>query len=113
MPTSLDCQALDRQYLDGIAAAAASAAMEPRAISARYDATDRVLVLQLRDGTSVAVPVSRCSELAQLKDDVIAAVRVTPSGYGLHWDTADIHLAVPILLGFGATRLIRPRRARR
>jgi hypothetical protein len=98
-PRSRNREEFERQYAAGVAAAAASAAVEPRATSARYDASGRTLVLQLRDGTSVAVDVSRYPELAQLDDDVIASVRVTPSGYGLHWDAEDIHLAVPIVVG--------------
>jgi hypothetical protein len=98
-PTSRNREEFERQYAAGVAAAAAAAAVEPRATSARYDASDRNLVLQLRDGTTVVVPVSRCPELALLEDAVIGTVRVTPSGYGLHWDAADIHLAVPVVVG--------------
>jgi hypothetical protein len=95
-PTSLNDEELDRQFVAGVAAGAA--AVEPRASSARYDTSCRTLILQLRDGTSAAVPVSDCPALAGLEDEVIGAVRITPSGYGLHWDCVDIHLAVPAVI---------------
>lgn len=98
-PTSLSPEEFHRQCLAAVAAAAVAAAREPRAASACYDASARTLLVQLRDGSAVVVPVSRYPELAQLEDDVIQSVRVTRSGYGLHWDNADIHLAVPTVVG--------------
>jgi hypothetical protein len=103
-PASLNDEELDRQFLAGVAAEAAAAAVEPRASSVRYDTSRRTLVLQLRDGTFVAVPVSDCPALAGLEDEVIGAVRMTPSGYGLHWDSVDIHLAVPAVIGSARCR---------
>jgi hypothetical protein len=97
-PVSRDPEEFERQCEAGLVRAAAAEAVEPRAISARYDASARTLVLQLRDGSSVVLPVSRYPEFAQLEDDVIQSVRVTASGYGLHWDIADIHLAVPVIV---------------
>jgi hypothetical protein len=97
-PTSLNRDEFRRQYFAGIAAGAVAAEIEPRAISALYDGTAGTLVLRLRDQSTVVVPVSRCTELRQLEDDVLRSVRVTRSGYGLHWDSPDIHLAVPALI---------------
>lgn len=100
-PASLNDEELNRQFVAGVAAGAAAAAVEPRASFARYDTSCRTLVLQLRDGTAVAVPVSGCPALAGLEDEVIGAVRIThtQSGYGLHWDSAGVHLAVPAVIG--------------
>lgn len=98
-PASRDPEEFHRQCVAAVAAGAASAALGSRATSARFDASARALVLQLRDGTSVAVPVSGYPELAQLQDDVIQFVRVTRSGYGLQWDSEDLHLAVRVVLG--------------
>lgn len=95
IPTSRNPEELDRQIAEAIEAGRAAAETEPRARAARYHVGSGRVEVELRDGLSFAFPASRYPELQALPPEHIAAVRVTASGYGLHWDEADVHLAVP------------------
>lgn len=97
-PASEDPAAFDRQFAAAREAGAHAAATEPRAESAAYDAGTRTLTVQLRNGVSFSFPVLRIPALARLPDDVLGTVRTTASGHGVHWDDADVHLAVPELV---------------
>lgn len=102
IPSSRNPEEFERQFAAAVEAGRTAAETEPRAEAARY-AAGRVEV-DLRDGLSFAFPVGRYPELAALPPERIAAVRVTASGYGLHWDEADVHLAIPQVVAdlFGA-----------
>lgn len=97
-PASQDPAELDRQFAAAQRAGTDAAAEEPRAAAAAFDARHRMLTIHLRDGLVVGVPVARLRELAGLSDEILPKVRVTGSGHGLHWDEADVHLAVPQLV---------------
>lgn len=98
MPASADPAEFDRQFAAARQAGTEAAAAGPAAASAAFDPRDRTLTVHLRNGVSFTFPVARFSELADRSDAELQAVRATPSGHGLHWDDADIHLAVPWLL---------------
>lgn len=95
IPTSGNREEFDRQFAAAVEAGRVAAETEPRAEAARYDATTGRLVVELHGGLTFAFPVARVPELAALSPERVAAVRVTASGYGLHWDAADVHLTVP------------------
>lgn len=97
-PASQDPGDFDRQFAAARLAGKEAAAEEPRADAAAFDPRDRMLTVRLCDGLVVGVPVARLPELAPLPDELLRKVRVTASGYGLHWDEADVHLAVPQLV---------------
>jgi hypothetical protein len=63
------------------------------------------VAVELRNGLSFAFPATRFPVLDSLPDEVLATVRVTASGHVLHWDEADVHLAVPQVIAevFGAS----------
>ncbi|HEX2081814.1 MAG TPA: DUF2442 domain-containing protein [Longimicrobium sp.] len=98
-PASLDPAELDDEYTAAVSAGIEADATQPRAVTACYDARTRTLIVGLRNGASLLFPVSRHPGLAQLRDEQLKAVHVTRSGYGLHRDDADIHVAVPQLVG--------------
>ena len=98
-PVSQDPAAFDRQFEAARQAGKEASAGEPMAESAAFDARDRTLTVHLRNGVAFTFPVARIPELASRTDAVLRTVRVTASGHGLHWDDADIHLAVPQLVG--------------
>jgi hypothetical protein len=80
------------------AAAKLADAIEPRALSARYDAQTQMVVIQLRDGSVFMFPHHLGQGLGGARAADLAAVEVTPSGLGLHWEALDVDLQVPSLL---------------
>lgn len=104
IPTSRNPGEFDRQFEAAVEAGRAAAEAEPRAVAVRYDGDSGRVAVDLRDGLSFAFPASRYPELAALPPERMAQVRVTASGYGLHWEEADVHLAVPQVVAelFGA-----------
>lgn len=104
IPASRNPDAFERQFEAAVDAGRVAADTEPRAQSARYDANAGRVVVDLAGGLGFSFPASRYPELAALPPERIADVRVTASGYGLHWETADVHLAVPQVVAdlFGA-----------
>ncbi len=98
MPASADPAEFDRQFASARRAGAEAAATGPTAASAAFDPRDRTVTVHLRNDVSFTFPVDRFPELAGLSDAELQGVRATASGHGLHWDDADIHLAVPWLV---------------
>jgi hypothetical protein len=103
-PVSSNPEEFERQVAAAIERGRIAAETEPRAQAARFDADSGRVVVDLRDGLTFAFPASRYPELAALSPDHVSRVRVTASGYGLHWDETDVHLAVPQVVAdlFGA-----------
>jgi hypothetical protein len=104
IPTSRNTEEFERQFAAAVEAGRIAAETEPRAEAARYDAGSGRVEVDLREGLSFAFPASLYPELAALPPQRISELRVTASGYGLHWDEADVHLAVPQVVAdlFGA-----------
>ncbi len=71
---------------------------EPRAIAAHYDRDTEKIVIQLRDGSTFMFPCRLGQGLANASAEDLAAIEITPSGYGLHWEQLDVDLSVPSLL---------------
>lgn len=72
--------------------------MEDRAADAHYDSVNKKLVVNLKSGVDVAIPVSLIEGLRQATDVERAKMMVTASGHGLHWDDIDVQLSVQGLL---------------
>jgi hypothetical protein len=88
-----------KEQLDRAEVAAILAnATEPRARWACYDRTSGNIVIHLKDGSTFMFPHYLGQGLANATPDDLAAVEVTPSGIGLHWETLDVDLTVPSLL---------------
>ena len=73
-------------------------ATEPRALSASYDRASGRIIINLKDGSTFMFPHELGQGLEGANPDELAAVEVTPSGIGLHWETLDVDLTVPSLL---------------
>jgi hypothetical protein len=103
-PVSSNPEELERQFATAIEKGRVAAEAEPRAQAARFEAESGRVVVDLRDGLSFAFPAVRYPQLAALSPEHMSRVRVTASGYGLHWEEADVHLAVPQVVAdlFGA-----------
>jgi hypothetical protein len=91
------------------AAAARSAADEPRARSARYDVASGRVEVELRNGCMFAFPAGMAEGLGKATSDQLAQVAVTPSGTGLRWESLDVDLLVAALMGgvFGSRAWMR------
>jgi hypothetical protein len=87
---------------------------EPRASEARYDRRQKRIVVKLTNGSTFAFPPRLAQGLEAATDDQLAAVEVLGSGYGLHWETLDVDLAVPgLLVGIFGTASYMAQRAGR
>ncbi|MCX8017536.1 MAG: DUF2442 domain-containing protein, partial [Rhodocyclaceae bacterium] len=93
-------------YASAVRAGRQAAAEEPRAQSARYDATTRRIVVELTNGCTFIFPADRGQGLAGASDAQLAEVEVLPGGEVLHWETLDADLGVPQLIaGIFGSRL--------
>jgi len=84
-------------------------ATEPRAAAAKYDRARRILSVELTNGSSFRLPIKLIPGLRNTSANQLAAVEVSPSGEGLHWESLDVDLSVPGLLQqvFGTTSWMR------
>jgi hypothetical protein len=79
-------------------AGAIANATEPRAVLAHYDVSNKVVVIQLKSGATFSFPPSIAQGLSGASAENLAAIEITPSGEGLHWEALDADLHVPSLL---------------
>jgi len=82
---------------------------EPAAKRASYDRFAKTLAIDLTNGSSFRIPIKLIPWLRDVPANQLAEVQVSPSGEGLHWESADIDLSVPGLLQqiFGTTSWMR------
>ncbi len=74
---------------------------EPVATAVRYDRVSRKFTLELANGTAFIFPADHCQGLRGAGDDDLAAVELTPGGFGLHWEALDADLGIAgLLTGF-------------
>ena len=69
-----------------------------RATSARYDRPTGRIVMELSNGYLYGFPTIAIPELAKASAKQLAAVKVSPGGFGLHWEELDADLSVSGLL---------------
>ena len=74
------------------------AGREARASSARYDAANRRIVVELTNGATFAFPPDLAEGLVAAADAALAEVEVLGEGHGLHWESLDVDFTVPGLL---------------
>jgi Protein of unknown function (DUF2442) len=79
-------------------------ATEPRANAAWYDQELDQVVIELTNGVITIFPRALLQGLAGASVQALEEIEITPSGYGLHWESLDIDLGVPELMAgiFGA-----------
>jgi hypothetical protein len=82
----------------GQAERAARGAVEPTATAVRYDYESRKFTLELANGTAFIFPADNCQGLRGASNEDLAAVELTPGGYGLHWQALDADLGIAGLL---------------
>jgi hypothetical protein len=67
--------------------------------SACYDARARRLVVELRSGVSIAIPVRLIQGLAAARPEVRADLKIAGGGVALHWPRLDLDVGVRNLVG--------------
>lgn len=77
-------------------------ATEPRANKVFYE--DGRITLYFNNGASFSFLAETVEEISALSTEVLATIKLTPSGKGLRWDEPDIDLSIQgLLLGiFGS-----------
>lgn len=69
-----------------------------RAQDAWYDSTHHTIIFKKTDGILIGIPVKLLQGLGNATRAELSEVEVTPSGYGLHWESLDVDLAIPQLM---------------
>lgn len=72
--------------------------VEPRAMSARFSATDGRVVVDLTNGCTFAFPAQLVQGLQGATETELAEVELLGDGYGLHWESRDVDISVPGLV---------------
>jgi hypothetical protein len=68
------------------------------AVSARYDARKKLVVVELANGASFAFPPQLAQGLADARAADLAVIELSPLGTGLHWPRLNADLTVEGLL---------------
>lgn len=89
---------LQQQFKDATTRAAAADRQEPRAVAAFYDKRAKRVVVELATGVVVQIPAQLLQGLANASPQDLAAVRISPQGTALHWDSLDADFSVAGLL---------------
>jgi hypothetical protein len=96
---------LQQQFKDATARAAVADRQEPRAVAASYDKRSKRVVIELATGVVVQIPAQLLQGLAEASPQERAAVRISPQGTALHWDSLDADFSVAgLLAGIFGTR---------
>ncbi len=110
--------AFERQNETAIRAAREADRIEPRANVVTYDSDKGLVVVELRNGFVFGFPPDRVAGLERATAAQLSAVRISPSGDGLHWDELDVQVSLTGLmadalnLGEWAPRLMGQLRSR-
>jgi hypothetical protein len=72
--------------------------IESRAVAVRYVRSAHKLLLTLRSGVVVTIPVDLLPYFRNASASQLAQVTVSPRGRGLHWKELDVDLSVPALI---------------
>jgi hypothetical protein len=75
--------------------------VEPRARAARYDRQAGLVLIDLRSGYTFGFPPERLPGLDGATAEQLSAVRISPSGDGLHWDGLDVDVSLTGLVAAG------------
>jgi hypothetical protein len=78
-------------------AGAALDVAEPRAVAAWYESELERVFIELKNGVVIGFPYRLLQGLENATPEQLAEVEISPSGYGLHWESLDVDLGVPQL----------------
>lgn len=87
---------------------------EPRALAARYDRASGRVVVDLKNGCTLAFPPQLAQGLQDASEEELSDIEILGNGYGLHWQALDVDLSLPgLMAGIFGTRAWMARRAGR
>ena len=89
---------LDRQYEEATKRGAEELKRLPKAASARYDKNSKRLVLEMRNGTTVLVPVNLIQGLQTGDDKSLGDFDLVGEGTQIHWHSLDVQFYIEDLL---------------
>jgi nucleoid DNA-binding protein len=95
MEAGMNEEALRRQIERAVRRGEASLREQPRAKAVDFLDQERMLVLELQDGTVVRIPVDELQVLTRAAPEDIKDVEIAEGGLALHWDRLDVHFTVP------------------
>jgi hypothetical protein len=67
---------------------------ELRAVAVRYEPESATIVIDLNNGCYFGVPYQKLEGLKTATQAQLEEVEISPSGYGLHWESLDVDLTV-------------------
>ena len=73
-------------------------ANEPRAVKAWYELPSARVFIELKNGVVMGFPYTLLQGLESATTEQLVEVEVTPSGYGLHWNSLNVDLGIPQLV---------------
>ena len=80
-----------------------------RAVAVCYDRRTGHVMMELTSGYVFGFSAASIPALAEASPGQLAAVELSPSGSGLHWDALDVDLSVPgfLLSSLGRSQALR------
>ena len=102
----MDDVTLDAQIDQAIEQSKNLSETEPRGVNAWFDTQRKLVFVELQTGVQIGFPINLLQGLSSATDEQIAAVELSPEGYGLWWTELDAHHAIPGLVAgvFGNKR---------
>lgn len=94
MTAKLTQQEIDNQIEAAIARQTNQEVSEPQACNVLYESTSRKIVIEFDNGCKFECPISLLQGVCDLSDDEISQVKLTPAGWGLTWENAEIDLGI-------------------
>jgi len=94
MAAQLTQQEIDNQIEAAIARQIELEKTQLKACGVSYDREKRKLFIQFDNGCEFSCPILLLQGVGELSDDEISKVKLTPAGWGLTWEDADIDLGV-------------------
>jgi hypothetical protein len=91
-------ESFSRQNEAAVREAREAERIEPRADFVSYDGGRGLVLVELKSGFVFGFAPERAPGLAGASPAQLAAVRISPSGDGLHWDELDAHISLAGLM---------------
>jgi Protein of unknown function (DUF2442) len=73
-------------------------ATEPRAESVKYDRSEDLITIKLKNGAIFAFPPQLAQGLENASPEQLADVWLPPSGSSVHWESLDVDFGIPELI---------------
>jgi len=94
----VDESELERQHREAVRRGSEHIARLPKARSARYDKKSRRMVLELRNGVTILVPVDLIQGLQHAEDRSLSDLELVIENTQIHWDKLDVQFYIEDLL---------------